>query len=359
MNDLGAWIGLVRFQKFGPKGLARLALRFSDMNQAFEASASDFLDVGIKPEIANRFLQERAHIDRDRESELVQKHNISVITINDELYPKSLKEIYDPPAVLFVKGTLPLSSKKHVAVVGSRKASAYGRRVVQDLIGPLAKTDSVIVSGLAYGVDSMAHVTTIESKGTTVAVLGSGLDDDNIYPSQNRTLASRIIASGGAIISEFPVGTPPLGYHFPMRNRIIAGLCDSTIVVEAAKKSGSLITARLALEHNRDVFAVPGPIHAPLSFGPNLLIKDGAIPLTCVEDLIGQTQQKKRKEHTYEPSTEEESVIFDLLSSVPMHVDEIITQSKLPATKVLQTISLMEMKGGAEDQGGRHFINAA
>ncbi len=356
-SDLPYWLALVRFPKFGAMSIQKFMRAFPNMERAFNASALDLIEIGVRSDVANRFLQERIHIDPIAEYERMIKEGVRAITRKDEDYPKLLNELYDPPGVIFVRGTLPSEDKKHIAVVGSRKATNYGFQSVEKIVEPLAKAGVVIVSGLAYGIDSLAHKKTLEAGGLTVAVLGSGIDNDSIYPSQNRTLASQIVASGGAVISEFPVGTPPLPLHFPLRNRIIAGLCHGTLVIEAAIKSGSLITARSAMESGRTVYAVPGSIHSPLSEGPNNLIKMGATPVTSAEDIEDITVENVKP--NYQPQSKKEQTIYDILSDRPIHIDEITHSSDLPIGTVSSTITMLEMKGVIKHVGGRHYTRDA
>ncbi len=327
------------------------------MERAFNASASELIEAQIEPEVASRFLQERIHIDPESVMRELEIHGVQVVTRNDDIYPSLLKEIYDPPAVLFVRGALPDPRRKHLAVVGSRKASRYGKRVTEELVESLAREGLVIVSGLAHGIDAAAHDAALKAGGITIAVLGSGVDSDSIYPSGNRALSSRILAAGGAIMSEFPIGTPPLKQHFPFRNRIIAGMCHGTLVVEATLKSGSLITARSALESGREVYAVPGSIHSTLSEGPNNLIKMGATPVMCVDDILGR-KAEVTTQPPYEPTNEEETLLWRHLTSTPLHLDELIRACGLPAQKVLSTLTLMEMKGVTHHEGGNYFTRS-
>lgn len=354
--DLKYWLALIRFGKFGPVRIGKLARRFASMKQAFEASASAFLEAGIEPNVAGRFLQERIHLNPEEELARLEASGARAVTIKDDDYPSALKTLFDPPAILFVRGSLPEQSRKHLAVVGSRKASGYGKDVARFLIEPLAKAGVVIVSGLAYGIDAHAHHLCIESGGTTVAVLGSGVDNYSIYPSANRALASQILAHGGALISEFPIGTSPLKQNFPIRNRIIAGLCDGTLVIEAAVKSGSLITARAALEAGRDVYAVPGPIHAPLSEGPNNLIKMGAIPVTKPSDILGMDELgEQATKEKYQPINEDERAILETLGHTPSHIDEVIRHANLSTPTISKTITMLEMKGVIRHDGGQYY----
>lgn len=352
------WIALVQFRSFGAVRMGRLMRHFESGKRAFEASALELTEAGIEPTIASQFLQTRIHIDPEALMRECDVQGVQAITLLDDIYPPLLKEIYDPPAVLFLRGALPDPARRHLAVVGSRKASEYGIRVTQEMVKPLVEAGVVIVSGLAYGIDAIAHDTTLNAKGTTIAVLGSGVDDQSVYPSSHRALASRILASGGALLSEFPLGTNPLKQNFPFRNRIIAGLCHGTLVVEAAVKSGSLITARCALETGRDVFAVPGSIHSETSQGPHNLIKLGATPVTSVQDIFG-LEAPQPIESTYQPRGEEETAVWNRLSTMPIHIDEIIRATQLPPHKAASTLTMLEIKGAVRHHGGQFYTRAA
>lgn len=357
-QDRPFWVALAQFRPFGAVRMSRLARRFPTMERAFGASAVELVEAGIEPEIASRFLQERIHIDPEELYRELEVHDVRLVTIKDDIYSPLLKQIYDPPAILFVRGVLPDPNRKHLAVVGSRRASKYGLRVTDDLVEPVARAGVVIVSGLAYGIDATAHDAALRADGTTIAVLGSGVDPESIYPSRNRALASRILAQGGALISEFPLHTLPLKQHFPFRNRIIAGLCHGTLVVEATIKSGSLITARSAMDSNRDVFAVPGPITSPLSEGPHELIKNGATPVTKPEDIFG-IEPMPEPVNAYQPTNEEETLVWTRLSRTPLHVDELIRSTQLPTPKLMSTLTLMELKGAIRHEGGQFYTRHA
>lgn len=353
-DDLPYWLALHAFPGFGPTRMTRLMRRFPSMERAFNASASQLVEAGIEPKITNRFLQERIHLDPDARYRELEAHGVHALTIADENYPPLLKQIFDPPAVLYVRGTLPSSERPHLAVVGSRKATSYGLRATEELVGAASAAGVVIVSGLAYGIDSAAHDACLQAEGTTIAVLASGVDEPSVYPSRNRTLASRIIAQHGALVSEFPLGTHPLKHHFPIRNRIIAGLCSGTLVIEASIKSGSLITARAAADMNRDVYAVPGSIFAELSKGPNDLILHGATPVLSPEDLFG-TEGEPKSAPAYEPSNDVERAIYLTFDGSARHLDEIIRTTSLPSETVLSTLTIMVMKGALHDDGNQFY----
>jgi DNA processing protein len=277
---------------------------------------------------------------------------IKKITINDPNYPKLLKEIYDPPKELYVWGELKAEENYPLAVVGTRKVSNYGKQITIDLVRNLAKAGLTIISGLALGVDGIAHQTCLDVNGRTIAVLGSGLN--HIYPAIHRNLAEKIVKSGGAVISEYPPDTKPERWTFPVRNRIIAGLSLGVLVIEAPETSGALITARFALDSGREVFAVPGNINQPNSVGTNQLIKLGAKVVTKAEDILDAfnlvlTEQFKKE---IKPANKEEKIILEILNDGPLHVDEIIKKSKLEAPLVNSTLVMMEITGKVKHIGG-------
>ncbi len=214
----------------------------------------------------------------------MKEKNIQILTIKDEDYPYLLKQIYDPPSVIYIMGNKKILSQNGIAIVGSRNCSLYGQKIAKYLSYQLAKKGIHIISGLARGIDTFSHIGTLQARGKTIAVLGSGLDV--IYPPENEKLAEKIVESGGCLVSEYIVGTKPLGEHFPARNRIISGLASGVVVVEASEKSGSLITVDFALEQGKNVYAVPGNINSPNSLGTNSLIKQGAKIVTNVEDIL-------------------------------------------------------------------------
>ncbi len=355
--ELGYLLALVRFPKFGSVRIGKLRNYFSSMEAAFHASREDLLRASIESPVVESFLSSRSNLNPKAELQLLRNHGVSAIPFDDPSYPPLLKQIFDPPAILFVRGRLPDPALPHLAVVGSRKHTSYGQIVVEDIVRPLAK-HAVIVSGLAIGIDALAHKAALDGEGTTVAVLACGVDQ--ISPSQNRTLGHEIIARGGAIISEFPIGTHVLKQKFPFRNRIIAGLAHGTLIIEAAEKSGTLITARCAMEHNRDVFAVPGPITSKTSVGANALIKDGAIPVLEPNDVLEVlgVQTQPPGQNPYIPTSDSQQAIFHLLTNEPIHIDELARQTKLPTSEILSALTTMEMNGGARHVGGSFYVKA-
>jgi len=308
------------------------------------------------------FLSWREDINPKRIQKILEQEHITVITQKDDAYPPLLQQIYDPPFCLFVRGELQLANQYPIAVVGTRKASSYGRQITQEIVSELSNHGLVVVSGLALGIDGIAHETTLQVGGKTIAVLGSGNNRHHIYPAVHKQLSERIIEKGGAVVSEYPPGSLPSRFTFPRRNRIIAGMTLGTLVVEAAEKSGALITSSYALEHGKEIFAVPHPITSETGFGPNKLIKEGAHMVTSAADIIDILNLNELKTFTQNatiiPDTPQEAAILEHLSREPMHVDELAKQSRLTSREVNSTLTLMEMKGKVRNIGNMHYVIA-
>lgn len=269
--------------------------------------------------------------------------------------PTLLKEISDPPKKLYLRGNLPNDSTKLVCIVGSRRYSAYGKEVCEKLVSSLAPYDISIVSGLALGIDSIAHKTALEQKIHTIAVPGSGLDPNVLYPRSHQRLAEEIITSGGALLSEFEPDFKATTWSFPQRNRIMAGLSHIVIVIEAEKKSGTLITARLAMEYNREVGAVPGPVFSKNSEGPHHLIKNGAIPITSSEDIIEalNLEPKAQESLDFPDLSKKEKRIVLLLEQQPLSRNELMNESNLSITECSTTITKLELRGIVTEELGK------
>lgn len=345
-------IGPVRFQK--------LLNFFPDMETAWSASINELAEAGIEENIINEILQLHREIDPAAEFAKLEAQKISLITIKDSAYPKLLREIPHPPAVLYVRGKFDPADETAIAIVGTRKVSAYGRQVTETLVRDLVRANITIVSGLAFGVDAFAHRMAVETSGRTIGVLACGVE--SVYPAANRMIAERILEGRGAVISELPLGTPPLKHHFPNRNRIISGLCLGIVVIEAAADSGALITARHALEQNRQVFAVPGSIYSPVSEGPNNLLKMGAKPVTSATDILeelnlGALQQEILTSEII-GDNEEEQKILAVLTRQPLHFDQIAKTVGLPASTVAATLTIMEMKGKVRNLGANQYVKS-
>jgi DNA processing protein len=316
----------------------------------------------IRRNVIRAIVRGREGIDVIEELELIKKYKISIVTLNDASYPKNLKEIYDPPPLLYVKGKIEEGDKNAIAIVGSRRATTYGRLTAQRLSSQLAAQGITIVSGMARGVDSEAHKGALAVRGRTIAVLGCGIDV--VYPPENRALEEKIVSSG-AVITEFPFGTKPFAGNFPKRNRIISGLSLGIIVVEAAQKSGALITARLALEQGREVFAVPGSTTSPYSKGTHNLIKEGAKLVENIDDileelepLIGMRKEKGKEAKGFPRPllSKEEKIIYNLLTQEPKYIDLLIQKSKLPAQRTMVILTNLQIKGLIKELSGKNFI---
>ncbi len=340
--------------------MARLMAYFSDSRLAFEANLGELQNAGIRSNIASEFIESRKTINISSLEELITNNNICVITINDDNYPKLLKEIYDPPYLLFYKGHITISdSNVTLAIVGARKATQYGISIARDLTRELVGRKFTTISGLAYGIDQVVHEQTINSGGITFAILGHGLLHKP--PMRQQILQNKIIENNGCVISEFPLLEPGFKTNFPIRNRIISGISNGTLIIEAAQKSGSLITAQSATEQNREVFAVPGNITSIFSAGTNMLIKNGAHVVTCAKDIFDVFEMEKsspEKPHTtvkHKGETREEKIILELLSKDPTHIDDITRQSNLPVHVIASTLSIMELKGLVQDVGAQTY----
>ncbi|MFH1611699.1 MAG: DNA-processing protein DprA [bacterium] len=339
----------------GPVSLKKILTHFTSIKEAWLTNNSEFNNLGLMPSIINQIKKCRDKINPDLEFEKLIKENIELITIEDNNYPKLLKEIYTPPTVLYVRGNLDLNNDLSIGIVGSRLLSTYGRQVTPIISTDLAKSGITIISGLAKGIDALAHRAAVECGGKTIAVLGSGIDKKSIYPYVNKNLSEDIIASGGALVGEYPIGSSPLAQHFPQRNRIVSGLSQGILVIEASQKSGSLITAQTALDQNRDVFAIPGPIFSKTSEGANNLIKIGAKAVTDANDILQElnlsliTERKEKKEIIAD--NKEEELILQQLSSEPIHIDKIVNITRLSTATINSTLTIMELKGKLQNLG--------
>ncbi len=296
-------------------------------------------------------LSSKIYSDAENEIKNAEKESIEVITINSLKYPKSLKDINDPPIVFYMRGNITEGDENAISIVGSRKCSSYGRMIAEAFSNEIASAGITVVSGLAEGIDTLSHKGALAASGRTIAVLGSGID--YIYPSSNKSLAEKIVKSG-ALLSEFPLGTTPHKYNFPFRNRIISGLSIATLVVEAAEHSGSLITARLAAEQGRDVFAVPGDITSDKSKGTNRLIQDGVVPVTCVADILEYIGYKMKIDtKKAKRLSDEEILILDVLDSSAKTVESIARETAISPIKLTSILTHMEIKQLIRRTAGR------
>lgn len=355
MNDLPYWLALNCISVLGARRIRRL-LDYcrGDAKAAFTLREEELLAAGLPPKVAAAIIEEREKIDPFRELERCQDAGIEILTLKDGNYPDILKVIYDPPPVLYYRGRLEALHCLAVAVVGSRKATAYGKAAAEKISGDLARAGVVIVSGMAKGIDTCAHVGALKGLGKTVAVLGCGLDI--CYPPENRGLREKIVENG-AIVSEFPLGTPPKPAHFPMRNRIISGLARAVVVVEAAKKSGALITADCALEQGRDVFAVPGSINSPFSKGCHKLLKEGATVAESAEDILAALGlQLPLWQEDNRNLSDRANAVLQSLEYEPVHFDTIVTACNLSAADVAAALIELELSGKIKKMPGNFFL---
>lgn len=349
-------LALNAHQKIGSQTMKKIVMAFPDPEKLWSLSRAK-IEEHIDKKIAELIVEAREKYDPDNELAKLQKYDIGYVTNTDPDYPSRLKEIYDAPVILYVRGDVEVLSLPSLAVVGSRKYTQYGGKVAYKLTKECAENGLTIVSGLALGIDAIAHQAALDAGGKTVGVLGCGLD--RIYPVSNYQLGKAMVEKGGAIISEFPLGTPPMKQNFPARNRIMAGMTLGTLVVEAALGSGSLITAYQALEYSRSVLSVPGNIDSPTSEGANALLKSGAKMVTEAKDIFDelniefavQTERARR----ILPDSAEEKTICDALSQGELTASEIVEATKINVVALNTLLTIMEMKGLVQNIGGGRY----
>lgn len=345
-SDLKYWLAFSQVKGVGAVRFRKLLSFFGDFKQAWEAPVEAILAAGIPPKVAQEIIKTKDRFDLDRYEESLTQKGIQVLVWSDSGYPRYLSQIDQPPPVLYVIGEISQADNLAIAIVGTRNVTAYGRQVTHDCATYLAANGVTIVSGLARGVDGIAHQAALDAGGRTIAVLGSGVD--MIYPPEHRKLADKI-ARQGAIVSDYPPGTKPDGINFPPRNRIISGLSRGTIVIEAGETSGALITAKFSLEQNREVFAVPGSVLAPMSKGTNRLIVEGATPMNdprqVLEFLNLQEQQYETHEEQDNQPDAKESRILKILGSDSVHIDDLCNEIDLSMDKLTALLTIMELKG--------------
>jgi len=361
VDDAFYWLALSLTPGVGSILIKRLLDRFKTPEAIFHAPMKELLRIeGLGERVAGEIRKGPLEKAVEKELNLLKGLGGTILTFKEDAYPKRLRDIYDPPALLYVRGELKKEDELAVAIVGSRKTSLYGRWITEKVSQELARYGVTIVSGMARGIDSVAHKGAISGGGRTIAVLGCGVDV--IYPSENRNLFHQII-NQGAILSEFPMGSPPEGGHFPRRNRIISGLSIGVAVVQASAESGSLITAGYALEQGREVFAVPGNVGAEGSRGTNRLIKEGAKLVETsediLEDILPQWTRERETIQKVEPPkrdlNEEEMALYQLLGETPVHIDVIIRESRFDPGRVSSLLLDLELKGLISQWPGKCF----
>ena len=331
---------------------------FGTLGKAWGSGLTELRAAGLDGRSAHSIASRKLAIDPDAELAELAANGVHALTWHDDAYPARLKEIYDAPPVLFIRGELTPDDERSVAVVGTRRTTAYGRESAYQLTHDIARAGVTIVSGLARGIDSVAHRAALEAGQRTIAVLGSGVDV--IYPREHASLAAEIIR-GGALISEFPLGTRPNAQNFPRRNRIISGMTLGTVVVEASETSGALLTANHAIEQDREVFAVPGNIFSPSSGGTNRLIKDSAAKLVrdytdVLEELNLSSVGQQLEMAALFPQNESEAQILRSVTYDPIHIDEIIRSSGLDIPTVSSVLAMMELKGMVRQVGSMNYM---
>jgi DNA processing protein len=356
MDEKLYWIGLNLARGIGPVRLQALLDHFGDLRQAWEANRSDLLSAGLQSKTVDHILELRSGFDLNEYYQKMISQGIKILTWLDEDYPARLKNIQQPPPVLYLRGDVTLQDHWAVGIVGTRRITSYGRQVTEQISTLLARNGITVVSGLARGVDGIAHQAALAAGGRTIAVLGSGVDQ--IYPPEHRSLAEKI-AQAGAVMSDYAPGTPPEAVNFPPRNRIISGLTGATVVIEAGETSGALITASFAAEQGKEVFAVPGGIYSPQSKGTNKLILEGATPLINPEDILNALDIKKVEQYHQAslllPADEVESRLLTALNLEPMHIDDIQASVGLPVEKISASLTMLELKGMVRQVSGMTY----
>ena len=360
MTDIKYWVGFNIVPGIGPARLQRLLDHFGDAESAWHAAPLELARAGLDRKSLQNLLAMRGKLDLDAEMRRIEDAGAHVLTLQDENYPRLLRQIHLPPPVLYVRGSCLPEDEWAIAVVGTRRAKAYGREVTRYLAGGLARNGITVVSGMARGIDSQAHRTALEAGGRTIAVLGSGIDI--IYPHENVDLAQDIV-NRGALMTEYPLGTKPDRRNFPPRNRIISGLTLGTLVTQAGEGSGALITAYFALEQGREVFAVPGSLLDRGSSGTNRLIQQGEAKLVLnVEDILEELNltmvSQQAEVRAVVPENQTEALLLKHLSEEPVHVDELGRASGLPIAQVSGTLALMELKGLVRQTGAMNYVLA-
>lgn len=361
MSPLEALIALNALPKIGPIRIARLLQGFGEAAAVLKAGREALMRLqGIGPDTAEIIIRWQDHADPDAEIREAAQRGIRILTREDHEYPEPLRQAYDPPVLLYVWGTLEPRDHRAIAVVGSRRCTHYGSQVTKKLSFQLAHAGFTILSGLARGIDTAAHEAALAAKGRTIAVIGSGLA--RLYPPENLGLAERIASGHGAVVSEFPLHTAPDKQTFPMRNRIVAAWAQALLVTECPSWSGALITANLAAEYGKTVYAVPGPIDKPSSAGCHQLIRDGATLVSDAIQILDDSGELPLGDVTHPkarampPLSAEELLVHSALGSDELSVDQLVDRTQLPASSVSRTLMKLEMQGLAKTLPGFHYV---
>jgi DNA processing protein len=353
------WVGFSRAAGIGAVRLRLLLDHFGDVASAWGADEQSLHASAIGPHAVQGIVEARRGLDLEQELERLTRGGFSVLTWEDPAYPAHLLEIASPPIVLYCWGVLERADRYATAIVGTRRPTPYGQAVARDLATALAVHGVTVVSGLARGIDSIAHRASLDAGGRTLAVLGSGLDE--VYPPEHRGLAQEIAAQG-AILTEYPLGTRPEAGNFPVRNRIVSGLAKVLVVVEAGESSGALITAEFAADQGREVFAVPGSIYSRASRGVHRLISQGATPLVAPEDVLEAlaipSQTPPASDEIVSLGADLEGQLAGLLSDDPVHADDLVARTHRAPSEVMAALSMLELQGRAVQVGGMHYVRS-
>ena len=358
-RELQYWVGFNIVPGIGRVKFSQLEKYFGKLETAWQAGAADLQQAGIDNNTVKAIVEMRPHLDLAEEMEKLAEAGVRALTHHDDDYPARLREIFDYPPVIYIKGVLSIQDEWCLAVVGTRNATVYGKQVTQEIVEDLARNRITVISGLARGIDTVAHRSALGAGGRTAAVCACGLD--SIYPAENTALA-RSISENGVLISEYPLGAKPRPDNFPRRNRIMSGMSLGVLVVEADETSGAVITAHMALEQNREVFAVPGSILSPMSRGTNTLIQEGAkLVRNCTDileelNLTASVQQLEMKELV--PTSATEDQLLKHLSAEPVHIDEVCRSSGLPVATVSSNLAIMELKGLVKQVSVMNYVLA-
>ena len=358
-EQLKYWVGFSAIPGIGRVRFSQLEGHFHDLERAWNAGPADLRAAGLDSASVRSIVATRPEISLDAEMEKLDRSAVQAFTIHDDQYPARLKEIFDYPPVIFVRGSIEPADEWCIAVVGTRRATAYGKQVTEEIVADLVRSKITVVSGLARGIDTVAHRTALNCGGRTMAIFASGLD--TVYPPENAAMARQVMQQG-ALISEYPLGTRPRAENFPRRNRIMSGLSLGVLVVEAGDKSGALITAQMAIEQDREVFAIPGSILSTASRGTNQLIQEGAKLVGDYTDILEElnlmtvARQIEMKELI--PPNETEAQLLKQMAAEPVHIDEICRGSGLPVSTVSSTLAMMELKGLVKQMGAMHYALA-
>jgi DNA processing protein len=358
-QDIKYRVGFSLIPRIGRIRISQLEKHFSSLAEAWRASPGELSQAGLDSSAVQAISAWRPKIELEAEMEKLERYGMKVFTWHDPEYPTRLKEIYDCPPLLYVRGSLLPEDEWCLAVVGTRRATAYGKQVTEEIVTDLARSKITIASGLARGIDAIAHRSALEAGGRTIAVFGCGLDI--VYPSENVSLARSIIQQG-ALVSEYPLGTRPRADNFPRRNRIMSGISLGVLAVEADDTSGAMITAHLAAEQNREVFAIPGSILSTASRGTNHLIQEGAKLVSDYTDILEELNltavayQIEMKEII--PPSDTEALLLKQLGVEPTHIDEVCRSTGLPISTVSSTLTMMDLKGLVKQMGNMNYVLA-